>query len=63
MGLFLFLQFLRGLSVIHITFWFDADSTIKLFSFFLTFVERRISGLGEDFGFSSISLTNLLSNS
>lgn len=43
------------LPVTYITFWFNAYSTIKLFSFSTTFVERFI-GLG-DFVFNYISPT------
>lgn len=44
----------------HITISFNAYSIIKLFSSSIIFVERRIFGLGKDFVFKYISLTNSL---
>ena len=49
---FLSLKSQGKLPVIHIT-WFNAFSTMKMFSFFFTFVER-FSGLGREFVFYSI---------
>lgn len=43
---FLSLQYLNGLSVMHIIFWFNSYSIIKLFHFSTASVER-FSGLGE----------------
>ena len=42
---FMSLQFLGKLPVMHITFYFNAYSIIKVFSFSSTFVEQ-FSGLG-----------------
>ena len=44
------------LPVMCTTFWFNAYSIIKLFSFSTTFMER-FSGLGEDFVFNHITQT------
>jgi len=56
------LESLSGLLVMSGTFWLNAYSIIKLFSFSSTFVER-FHGLGEDFVFNSISPTLFSVNS
>lgn len=42
--------------MIHVTWWFHANSIIQVFSFLSTFAERA-SGLGGDFDFTSVSPT------
>lgn len=40
--------------MIRVTWWFHANSITHVFSFLSTFAERT-SGLGGDFGFTSVS--------
>lgn len=53
---------LRGLPVMCITFWFNTYSTINVFSFSASSIER-ISGLEGDFVFNYISLPSYSSTS
>lgn len=54
---FLSVQSLRGWPVICVTFWINAYSLIKPFSFSSTFVER-LSELAENFVFNDICITH-----